>query len=285
MIANQSGRLITLLFVLCLLLQPAPPVQSQEQAKGARKFDEFGDIAYSDEIARLDNFAIQLQNEPSARGFIIVYRSKRDLPGLSNRYAIWMKNYMVATCGLTKERIVTVDGGEAGCLTHELWIVPVGATPTPRVGAYSNSFVDPDVPLKFDQHYYATAEESPDGTGYENLEGYLDAFGAALRRHPRSRAYLIAYAQYYIERWDEGDAAGNQKTRRRTRLDLPGTARKLLKAERDYLVKSFGIAPARIKVVDGGYRTMRQVELWLVPPDANAPIPTPNQFPKGRKRR
>lgn len=285
MTAHQSRRLIIILFVICLLLQLAHPLQAQAQAKGARKFDEFGDIQYSEKIARLDNFAIQLQNEANARGFIIVYRSRRDLPGLSNRLALWMKTYMVATRGLSKERIVTVDGGEAECLTQELWIVPVGATPTPRVGAYNNSYVNPYVPLKFDEHYYAPDEESPDGNGYESLEASLDAFGAALRRQPRARAYLIAYAQYYIERWDEGDAEGKQKTHRRTHLDSPGTARKLLKVERDYLVRSFGISPSRIKVVDGGYRISRQMELWIVPPDANAPIPTPNQFPKGRKRR
>src|SRR5215212_4401432 len=118
MISNQYQRLLTTLFVICLLLHTGYFVKSQERVKAARKFDEFGDIEYSDKIARLDNFAIQLQNEPNARGFIIVYRSRRDLPGISNRYALWMKNYMVMTRGLDKERIATVDGGEAGCLMH-----------------------------------------------------------------------------------------------------------------------------------------------------------------------
>ena len=42
-----------------------------------RKFDEFGDINCEDEMARLDNFAIQLQQEPSWRGYIIFYGGRR----------------------------------------------------------------------------------------------------------------------------------------------------------------------------------------------------------------
>ena len=61
---------------------------AQTGNSAARKFDEFGDIQYSDLIARLDNFAVQLQNEPTVKGFIMVYRGRRDLPGLSNRYEL-----------------------------------------------------------------------------------------------------------------------------------------------------------------------------------------------------
>src|SRR5205823_13125607 len=39
--------------------------------KPAIKFDEYGNIRFNDEKARLDNFAIQLQNEPTAQGYII----------------------------------------------------------------------------------------------------------------------------------------------------------------------------------------------------------------------
>src|SRR3989440_6796531 len=37
------------------------------------KFDTYGNIRFNDEKARLDNFAIQLQNEPNAQGYIIRY--------------------------------------------------------------------------------------------------------------------------------------------------------------------------------------------------------------------
>jgi hypothetical protein len=242
-------------------------------------------VQYSDKIARLDNFAIQLQNEPNTRGFIIVYRTRRDLPGLSNRYGVWMKSYMTIARGLPKERIVTVDGGEAECLRQELWVVPIGATPKPRTDAYSNSFASADVPWKFDEYYFPSEDTSADEVSYGNLDEYMDAFGNALRREPKSRAYIIAYAQYYVEQVDVGDAYGNQRTDRRVHLDPQGTAAKILQRQRAYLVRSLGISPSKIKVIDGGYRNLRGVELWIVPPGASAPIPTPNKFPRARKRR
>ena len=38
-----------------------------------KKFDEFGEIARNDEKARLDNYAIELQNDPSSTAYVIVY--------------------------------------------------------------------------------------------------------------------------------------------------------------------------------------------------------------------
>jgi hypothetical protein len=79
----------TLLVLLLLSVSWSATKQTslfaQANPQAARKFDEFSDIQSSDLMARLDNFAIQLQNEPTVKGFILVYRSRRDLQGLSNR--------------------------------------------------------------------------------------------------------------------------------------------------------------------------------------------------------
>src|SRR5204863_8246308 len=90
--ALTAHRAILVFLVLLLI---AGSVWPQPKDTTARKFDEFGDVQYSDLIARLDNFAITLQNEPNTKGFIVVYRSRRDLPGLSNRMAIRSRDYLV----------------------------------------------------------------------------------------------------------------------------------------------------------------------------------------------
>jgi len=95
----------------------------------ARKFDEYGNIAFNDEKARLDNFAIQLQNEPGAQGYIIAYGGRRGRTGEAQARADRAKDYLVNTRGLDPGRVVTVDGGYREDLTVELWIVPTGATP------------------------------------------------------------------------------------------------------------------------------------------------------------
>lgn len=96
-----------------------------------RKFDEYGNIAFNDEKARLDNFAIQLQNEPGSQGYIIAYGGRKGRAGEAQARADRAKNYLVNTRGIDSGRLVTVDGGYREDLTVELWIVPTGATPPP----------------------------------------------------------------------------------------------------------------------------------------------------------
>jgi hypothetical protein len=93
----------------------------------ARLFDQYGNIAFNDEKARLDNFAIQLQNEPGAQGYIIAYGGRRGRAGEAQARADRAKDYLVNTRGVDPGRIVTVDGGFREDLTVELWIVPSGA--------------------------------------------------------------------------------------------------------------------------------------------------------------
>jgi hypothetical protein len=112
-------------------------------------FDSFGDICCDAEKARLDNFAIALQNEPEATGYIIFYggthqkypwcSSKREvLPhrGESQARAARLKPYLVNSRAMDARRIIVIDGGYREAWTAELWIVPKGMqapTPTPTV--------------------------------------------------------------------------------------------------------------------------------------------------------
>ena len=96
-----------------------------EQERRPTKFDEYGNIRFNDEKARLDNYAIQLQNNPTDRATIIGYGT---CEGEGLNRANRAKDYLVNTRGIDAGRIDTVDGG---CLTElkvELWLVPSGAT-------------------------------------------------------------------------------------------------------------------------------------------------------------
>ena len=233
----------------CLVLLFYPSVFPQAAATVARKFDEFNDILASDLIARLDNVAIQLQNEPNAKAFFVVYRTRRDLPGLSNRYAHRMKGYLIESRGLPADHMVTVDGGIASCLTQEIWIVPQGAAPKPRDDARQSSY-QPSV-YKFDEHYYG--ERHREGLYYwrDSYEELLEAFGLELQKHPKSVGYLIAYRD------------ANEGSLRETQSALNG--------RRSFLVKEYGIKPARLKTIVGGYRGSQIVELWIAHEPGAAP--------------
>ena len=281
----MSRAFLSTLFLTLLFTVTAATAFGQEPKPSAQKFDEFGDIQYSDLIARLDNFAIQLQNEPAAKGFILVYRTRRDLPGLSNTTALMSKSYLVNTRGLARDRVVTVDGGEAGCLVQELWIVPVGTAPAPRPDAYSRYFPDLDSPRKIDEYGFDPLDrrkESAFWFGADESGDYLETFATQLKKEPKTLACIIVYAQFN-PRPGLVDYSGNYEPVRDVRLDRKGTARQRLNTERRRLIKIYGIAPSRIKLVDGGYRKRRTVELWIMPKSEHLPIPTPNSFPSRQK--
>jgi K319L-like, PKD domain len=90
-----------------------------------RKFDEYGNIRFNDEKARLDNYAITLQNEPGSTATIIVYGS---CAGEAQQRGDRAKDYLVNTRGIEASRITVVDGGCRAELLVQLWIVPPGST-------------------------------------------------------------------------------------------------------------------------------------------------------------
>jgi hypothetical protein len=95
---------------------------------GCTKFDEYGNIAFNDEKARLDNYAIQLQGDPSSTGYIIAYAGRTDPAGTAQARADRAKNYLVTTRGIDPGRITIIDGGCRESLTVELFTCPAGAT-------------------------------------------------------------------------------------------------------------------------------------------------------------
>jgi hypothetical protein len=109
----------------CQAAVPAPP--------NPTKFDEIGEIQRDDEKARLDVFAIELQNSPGAQGYIIGYGGRVKRFGTGQQRAQRARDYMVTTRGIDASRIVTVDGGTRDTGSTQLWLVPPGATPpSPR---------------------------------------------------------------------------------------------------------------------------------------------------------
>jgi hypothetical protein len=106
----------------CAVSIPLPKRES-------RMFDDYLNIARNDEKARLDNFGIELQNDPTATGYVIVY------PGRSSKRAEVQDqfgrviDYLVNSRRIDKSRIRTIEGRKKDQLSKELWITPQGATP------------------------------------------------------------------------------------------------------------------------------------------------------------
>jgi hypothetical protein len=106
----------------CAITMPVPKFTS-------RRFDEFPDISRNDEKARLDNFGIEMQNDPSATAYVIVYPGKKGKRSEVQEHAGRVVDYLVNSRGLDQQRIVTLVGPVRNELHVELWITPRGATP------------------------------------------------------------------------------------------------------------------------------------------------------------
>ena len=100
-----------------------------------RKFDSYTDLRFNDEKARLDNFAIALQQDPGAQGYYVIYGS---CEGEADQRSARAVDYLVNNRGIDRGRITVVNGGCRETLAVDLWICPAGATaPTPEPGTVS----------------------------------------------------------------------------------------------------------------------------------------------------
>ena len=92
-------------------------------------FDQYGDISFEDEKARLDNFAIQLSNESLSSGQILMSAGQETFKNETAERLARAKSYLVDVREIDPNRIVTIDCGFTQELRIVLYVVPVGATP------------------------------------------------------------------------------------------------------------------------------------------------------------
>jgi hypothetical protein len=109
-------------------MTPPPPIDPL-------RIDEFDSRSFDDDKARLDNFAIELQNRPDAQGYIIVYQGTGKKALDAEKLARRSLNYLSREKGVDPRRLSTTAGGTRTKTGYEFWIIPAGAgypSPTPR---------------------------------------------------------------------------------------------------------------------------------------------------------
>jgi hypothetical protein len=242
--------------LLILSLESASVAQSPAESNLPRKVDSYGAIACDDAMARLDSFAIHLQNEPNSQGYIVVYRERNGLLGKYLNHMDFAKEYLVATRGISPERLATVSGGYRDNLTTEFWIASKD-NPIP----VTNTAIEENTRAsrKFDEGFadYSMYEGKPllwtsDLCGLGAI--YLRAYAKQLRSEPKSKGYIIVYTEHgkRFSRW-----------------------RVMARLLRDEMVKEHKIDVNRIVTVYGGRREIPEAELWIVSEGVSTPKPTP----------
>jgi hypothetical protein len=99
---------------------------------------------------------------------------------------------------------------------------------------------------------------------WEELMLRLDFCAVLLQNEPAASAYIIVY--------------DGQRSRH-------GEVQGWMHCIKNYMEKLRGMASNRVRVVNGGYREDKAVELWLVTPADNLPKATPTINPKDVKFR
>ncbi len=247
--------------------QPPSQPAAQEQGVGAQPFDEFGDILVTDWLARLDNLAIELQNNPQATGYIVAYMAPNRSPGWPLRRAQWARGYLVTARGLDEGRVPVVNGGHRDEHLYQFWVVGPGAQLPVAPFDYGAALAREKRAYLFDRYPFYDIDTDETGIesgyiGYLDEKGFYAPFAEALRQDPSARGSVIAYA-----------------TRRQRR----GSDRRLAARVKLAVLKHHALGADRIVALGGGLRPERFVELWIVPPGADLPKPTPSPRPVRRR--
>ncbi|MDQ3817120.1 MAG: hypothetical protein M3362_05450 [Acidobacteriota bacterium] len=88
--------------------------------------DTFDDVNCEDEMAHLDNFAVDIQSNPGSVGYVIVYGGRYGRRGEAMARASRIKDYLVKSRGLDSNRVMAIDGGYREHLAVDLWVLARG---------------------------------------------------------------------------------------------------------------------------------------------------------------
>jgi hypothetical protein len=93
---------------------------------------------------------------------------------------------------------------------------------------------------------------------FDDDKARFDNLAIELQGAPDTQAYIMVYAG---------------------RTSRAGQADRLGKRAMDYLVNQRGVDARRITIINGGYRDTDFIEIWICPPGAKTPQPTPTVQP------
>ncbi|HXD31768.1 MAG TPA: hypothetical protein VN643_11665 [Pyrinomonadaceae bacterium] len=104
-------------------------VQIPNELPKCRKFDEYTNITRNDEKARLDNYGIELQNDPTSTAYVVVYPGTSGKANEVQQRSNRVVDYLVNSRAIDKGRITVIISSPREHLMVELWVCPPGAKP------------------------------------------------------------------------------------------------------------------------------------------------------------
>jgi|ERR1041385_673924 hypothetical protein len=121
----KTGLLLTILFLLPFSKSGARSAMTPD----VFWLDKYGNIAWKDEKARLDNFAIQLIDDPNEIGYFYVQVGRLSCRGQAQAHAVRAINYMTRVRGANRNRIIWRDIGFGEDFEVSIWLATRGKPP------------------------------------------------------------------------------------------------------------------------------------------------------------
>ena len=242
-----------------LCAAPAREARAQEERPAPRlvaeKIDEYGNVRHCDLTARLDNLAIELQNDPEARGYLVGYDPSQRPGRYAEKFVKRSAAYLVTARGIDESRIVMRYGGrnDTDDVKTELWVVPQGASLPLNTNPVGEEDDGKELSGRLERYPTDDALISPDGgfVGLSDVDIGQQNFARALKKQTASQGYLVVYT--------EAD-------------ELPGAWRRIARREGQSIRDGYELAEGRIRVINGGTADETSVELWIQPKDAPPPV-------------
>ncbi len=225
-----------------------------ESPTSAQKIDEYGKLGSCDHSARLDNFAIELMNEPTLRGFIVSYNARGSKSDTAQHWLDYARHYLVKSRGIDNNRIITVNGGrhEQIELKTELWIVPKDAAPPIEVA--DSDAAQKQVSGKIAEYHTddQTYHHGEDTNGVSPLVDItFSKFAEALHREPKLQGFVVVFSG---------------------KDSLPGAWRRIARRDKETIAVTYKLRSNRLEMVHGGASDEDKVELWALPQGETPPV-------------
>lgn len=129
---NMNGLVLVLVFMVSATCVPG---------QHPRKFDEIRTLAWTDLMARLDNVAINFQQEPSnILLYLIAYAGQQACVGHADDLNLRAKKYLVRR-GVASTRVILIDGGYLEKPMLDGWMLPSHVYPPEAVPNIDRKFV------------------------------------------------------------------------------------------------------------------------------------------------
>ncbi len=170
---------LSLIFLILVLMSSVAFAQTPEKPE-ALIIDEFGRIPNGHFRSILDNFFVQLQNNPESRGLIISYGLKREVAAREKL----IKNH-ISFRRFDDSRISFINGGHSNEIKTRFWCVPEGAeNPKPEPTAFIfddfGTKTNGEIKLRMDMFYNEL-------TNNPTFQGYIINYGPKREISQRER--------------------------------------------------------------------------------------------------